>query len=172
MRPIKMLPWALVVVCSLVAGAQAATVYFDINLDGLQEVPPVATPGYGLGTLTLDDATGDFSISGNFYDLIGTTTVSHIHGAGGIGVNAGVVVALTVDLGVSTGTFSGAGTFTAPQMTDLLNELYYVNVHSTFKPGGEIRGQIRVSDVPEPSSLALLSGGGLAMAIAWRRRRK
>jgi hypothetical protein len=154
------------------ARAHAATVFFDIFLDGLQETPAVPTPGTGFGTLTLNDITGDYTTSGTFSDLVGTTNNAHIHGPGAPGVPAGVVVGLTFDFGVTSGNFSGAGTFTAPQMADLLNELYYVNIHSTFRPGGEIRGQILVSEIPEPTSMALLACGGVGLAaIGWRRRR-
>jgi hypothetical protein len=152
--------------------ASAATVNFEINLDGLQETPPLATPGYGLGSLSLNDTTGDYTLSGNFYDLIGTTTGAHIHGPGTFGVPAGIITPITFDVGVSTGTFSGAGTFTAPQMADLISELYYVNIHTTLFSGGEIRGQIR--QVPEPASMSLLALGGIVAVIAgavrWRRR--
>ena len=162
---------ASVVVAFSAGSARAATVYFDILLDGLQETPPIATPAFGDGTLTLDDATGDYTISGNFYDLLGVSNNAHIHGPAAIGAGpAGVVVGLTFDIGVSTGTYSGAGTFTALQMADLLDELYYVNIHSSVHGGGEIRGQILVSPIPEPSS-ALLVGLGLAAVAAAARRR-
>jgi hypothetical protein len=149
---------------------RAASILFDISLDGFQEAPPVPTPGFGTGTLTLDDATGDYTISGSFSGLIGTSTLAHIHGPAAIGVPAGVVVGLTIDIGVTTGTFSGAGTFTAPQMASLLAELYYVNIHSTVVPGGEIRGQILISAVPEPGSLTLLALGLVGMTCAARQR--
>ena len=37
---------------------------------------------------------------------------------------------------------SGVITLTAPNLVDLLTGYYYVNVHTTANPGGEIRGQI------------------------------
>lgn len=151
------------------SGVQAAMVEFEALLDGLQEVGPNASPGTGTANLFLDDVSGDWTLTGSFSALLGVTTLSHIHGAAPPGVNAGVVVALTPTLGVTSGTLSGAGTFTAPQMADLQNGLYYVNVHTDLFPGGEIRGQLGL--VPEPGSIALL-GIGVAglLGFAWRRR--
>jgi hypothetical protein len=51
-------------------------------------------------------------------------------------------------------------------MADLINGLYYVNIHSSFAPGGEIRGQILL--VPEPGTGALVALGIMGLAV--RRR--
>jgi hypothetical protein len=51
-------------------------------------------------------------------------------------------------------------------MADLIDGLYYVNIHSTFRPGGEIRGQILL--VPEPGTAVLLALGIIGLAA--RRR--
>ena len=171
MRQFINLITALVVVFSCAARSQGATIMFSIFLDGVQETPANASPGTGTGSLSLDDATGDYTTAGTFSALIFTTTLAHIHGPAAIGDGpAGIIDPLTVDIGVTSGTFSGAGTFSAAEMADLLGNLYYVNIHTTSFPGGEIRGQIL--KIPEPASVVLLGCGALVVvAAAWRRRR-
>jgi hypothetical protein len=165
--PRALLLSSLIAVCLSASASQALNLEFAINLDGLQETPPVATPATGTGSLFLDDVTGSYTISGTFQDLIGTSNNAHIHGPAAIGAGpAGVIHGLTFDFGVSSGTYSGANTFTAPQMADLINGLYYVNIHSSFAPGGEIRGQILL--VPEPGTGALVALGIMGLAV--RRR--
>ncbi len=66
--------------------------------------------------------------------------MAHIH-AGEVGVNGGVVLALTD---------AGDGVFTVPadtlldmtQMDLMQAEGLYTNFHTAVNPGGEIRGQI------------------------------
>jgi hypothetical protein len=48
------------------------------------------------------------------------------------------------------------------------SNIAYFNIHTTFRPGGEIRGNI--SPIPEPASVLLLAGGLIAVAIGRRPR--
>ena len=149
----------------MVAPANATVHNLTAFLDGLQETPPVATPGTGSATATLDDVTNMFNLSGSFNSLIGTTNNAHVHGPAPVGTPAGVMFGITFDFGVTSGNFSFNGVITPQQTADILDGLAYINIHSTFRPGGEIRGQI----LPEPSSLAVLSFG--MIAVAGRRKR-
>lgn len=143
--------------------ADAALWKFNVFIDGLQEIPPVATPGSGTAEVFFDDATGVMDVNGTFQDLIGTTTDAHVHGYAPVGTPAGIVFGLTIPLGVHSGTVSGSGVIPSDRIDDVLAGLTYINIHSTFRPGGEIRGQIFPPIlVPEPASgLLLAAGGGL-----------
>jgi len=142
-------------------GAAGATVHtFNFPLDGLQEVPPVATPAFGFGMVTYDSDTNMLSWSISYQDLIGTITDAHFHGPADYGVNAGV----RVGIGPGPSPLVGSTMISEAFASELLDGLWYVNIHSTFRPGGEIRGQV----VPAPGALALF---GLSGLLAARRRR-
>jgi hypothetical protein len=143
--------------------------------DGLQETPPVATPGTGSLTGTYDDVTNLLTWSGSFSDLIGTTTDAHFHGPAAVGVGPAAVTVATnagsgdvFPIGVTSGIFSGDATITDLQEADLLAGLWYHNIHSSFRPGGEIRGQVSAEVVPEPSTLGLIAFGLVGLVLARR----
>ncbi len=176
--------WLLALLVGIAAGqARAATFNFVTSIDDVQELScGFVSTARGSGTATLNDATGllswsfTFGTNGPGYTnaLLGNGAESgaHIHGPAAVGVGgAGVQVAL------SAGSPKVASaTLSAGQMTDLKNGLYYVNIHSTGCPGGEIRGQLlaapAASTLPVPLSLALCGLLALAIALALRTDRK
>lgn len=143
-----------------VAHASAFVWTFNDPMDGLQEVPPNASPATGTIVGTYDDVTNFLDITVTFSGLTATQTNAHIH-RGAVGV-AGPVV-FGIPLG-SPSVFST--TLDATQEADLLAGLYYVNIHSQNFPAGEIRGQM--NPVPEPATVLALAGG---LAVLLRRRR-
>ena len=158
----------IILAACLVSSARAATLILTASLDGAQEAPvPVVTTGTGAATMTIDDVTGVWSLTGTFSSLLANASNAHIHGPAPVGLAAGVVKGLAFTAAAS-GSVSGSsvatGVYSAVQIADLKNGLHYVNIHSTSFPGGEIRGQL----IPEPSTVLL---GGFAAGILLRRRR-
>jgi hypothetical protein len=151
------------VLAALVLGTAASAQTFDITLDGAQEVPPVATPGTGTATVTIDVATGAVQVDGTYQNLSSGATAAHIHGPAPVGGSAGILIGLAVTGGTS-GTFFGGGTLSPAEVTDFLGGLHYLNVHTTLFSAGEIRGQIVApgSATPyggnPPGSLSLIGG--------------
>lgn len=197
--------FAICLTLLLCASARAEEKFIGL-LNGLQENPPVATPGTGIGTAVYDATAQTLSISMTYSGLIAGTTDAHIHCcATSLGTNAGVAIGFTGAGGFITGSTSGTynhvfdlsqvstyggGYFTASggtvaQARDrLLNamrigveedslpgdsSIAYFNIHTSFRPGGEIRGNI-IPFVPEPTS-ALLLLSGLAIMAGSRRSR-
>lgn len=155
---------ASVVLLSLTANTRADIHVYNFVLEGSQEVPPVATPGFGNCTVTLDDVSRAVNVSCNFNGLLASANNAHIHGPAPYGVNAGVILGLSFTAATS-GTVTGNGILSVAHAQAVLDGLTYINVHSTQHPGGEIRGQI----VPEPASIALFAMGGVLLLRRARR---
>jgi len=144
---------------------------YTCSLSPTQEVPPTASSATGACTVTLDDVTGSVTVSGSYGGLTSNATLAHIHGPAPVGVNAGILIGLTPSGGTS-GTVSGGGTLSPANITNMLNGLTYVNVHTVNNGGGEVRGQI-VSSVPSMSwewmaALGVLAAAGGAFVLTRR----
>lgn len=125
------------------------TRFFQVVLNGASEVPPNGSGGTGTAAVTLDDVTGMVSVTGFYSGLGSNANAAHIHGPAPAGMNGPIIIGLT-QTGGTSGTFSGGGPLTAGQVTNMINGLTYLNVHTNSLPGGEIRGQI-VASVPAMS---------------------
>jgi hypothetical protein len=130
----------------------------------------------------------------SFADLLGVTTIAHIHCCAAFPNNASPATTVPTFVGFPAGvqsrsfdqtynmtlaasynsafiTASGgttAGAFSA-LVAGLNTEQAYFNIHTNLFPGGEIRGQL--APVPEPATWAMmLIGFGLAGAMLRRRK--
>jgi hypothetical protein len=186
---------ALALVMASPSAAQAATFVVSGNLSGSQEVPVVNSPGTGFATVSFDDVTNLLSVQANFANLLGNTTVAHIHCCSLPGTNAGVATTTPTfpafPTGVTEGSYSRtfdltqASSFNAAFITSnggtvssartafvsgLLGGRAYFNVHTNLFPGGEIRGQL-AGAVPEPSTWAMMLLGFGTIGSSMRRRK-
>ena len=184
-------------VLMMASAAQAYPMEFTAALDGPSESPPNNSAGIGLADVFYDPTDHSLRVHVSFSGLTGTSTMSHIHccttipfvSTAGVatvtpsftgfptGVTAGVYDSPVFDLS-SAGGFNGAfitangGTPASDEaalFAGLMSGESYLNIHSTFKPGGEIRGFLVF--VPEPLTLSLFGAGLAGMAALKRRRR-
>jgi hypothetical protein len=181
-----------VTLAALLCGAlHAAPIVLVGTLSGAAENPPNASPGSGTAILTLDDAANSLRVQVVFAGLVDVTTAAHIHCCvdppGNIGVATELPSFTGFPLGVTAGTYdhtfdtslasffnpaflaaNGADTEQAADalFAGLLAGRAYLNIHTLFRPGGEIRAFFAV---PEPSTLLLLGVAALAGGALRRR---
>lgn len=114
---------------------------FRAALDGAQEVPPVATAARGRACVGLNPD-GSLTYRVEVVGLVGTA--AHFHAALP-GSNGPVVVPLAGGPTVWSGT---SAPLSAAQIADVRAGRWYTNVHTAAHPGGEIRGQVELTDLP------------------------
>ncbi len=112
---------------------------FKATLTGAQEAPtPNSSTATGTATIVFNQDTKILTLNMTYTGV--TATNMHIH-KGATGVSGPVIYGLGVT------PFSSPVNYTSPAITvgqqdSLINNLLYVNIHSSAFPGGEIRGQI------------------------------
>jgi hypothetical protein len=114
----------------------------NVTLSGAQEVPPVQTPGKGDAKLAFDPATRELSWTLEFSDLAAPVTMAHFHGPAAPGKNAPPVLWLVEKGVVPVSPVKGSAILTPEQAKDFADGAWYVNVHTSAVPSGEIRGLI------------------------------
>ena len=122
-------------------GTSANMSVYNMQLSGSQEVPATGSNATASVKVTLNQTTGEVTVTGSFTGLTANATAAHIHGPAAVGMNGPILVPLTVPASTS-GNVTGTGTMTNVQMNDMTSGMTYVNIHSTNFPDGEIRAQI------------------------------
>ncbi len=157
-RSIHLIVCAFVLIVGTIsAPSQASIITLTASIDGAQANAGLGTGslGTGLANMFYDDVSNAFSWDISWSGLTGVVTVAHFHGAALPDQNAGVEVPISTLFNPT----SGSTFISAAQAADLLAGLWYVNIHSDFSPGGEIRGQViadKVTKVSLPGMLSLL----------------
>jgi hypothetical protein len=109
------------------------------RLSGADEVPPVTGEGTGTVETDLNRKTGVLTWTITYAGLTGPVTAAHFHGPASAGEGAGVVVPITGNL---VSPIKGQTPLTSAQVTGLVAGRWYVNLHTSAYPEGEVRGQV------------------------------
>lgn len=160
---LRRLSWVFVLAGIAVFGASGCDEVdqekFVATLEGSQENPPVNTNGRGNAVLLVsnDGSRVDLTVTLTS-PLTGELRLAHIHKAAR-GSNGPVIHNIWVPCtGTNAATCTTTETFAvgspigrtfqfnAENLADLRAGNYYVNIHSSTSPGGEIRGQLVLED--------------------------
>ncbi|MGH7015154.1 MAG: CHRD domain-containing protein [Stellaceae bacterium] len=121
--------------------ATAAPVKFKVQLTAAAETPPSGTMGKGVANLTWNASTRVLTWHVTYSGLSSAATMAHFH-HGAAGQSGPVVIWITKKGSPVKSPIVGKATLTPEQAQQLAAGDWYINVHSTDHPGGEIRGQV------------------------------
>jgi hypothetical protein len=137
-RPLALAAIAALALAAAAPSARAETIKLRADLAGTKEIPPTDSAGKGIATLEYDTVKKQLVYTVAYNGLKAPATAAHIHGPAGPQTNAGIVLPFASP----ASPIKGQVTLTDAQAADLLAGRYYVNIHSSSHPSGEIRGQI------------------------------
>jgi hypothetical protein len=186
----KKLLLSLVAVVVFAQVSSAGVITYGTILTGTES----GSPGTGTAAVIIDDIAQTMEIQVDFSGLIGNTTASHIHcctavaGTGTAGVATQTPQFVGFPDGVTFGSYDHTFDLTlattynpafvtaqgslanaeAALLNGLATDHTYLNVHSSFAPGGEISGFLVAT--PEPSTILLATSALLGLGILRRRK--
>ncbi len=136
----------ITVICSifllgLLSGPLHAQVFFVAELDGSQSVPSVSTAATGTAWAVLSADSKTLTYRVTYANLSSSFTASHFH-LGAISTNGAVVEPITFTGNTAQGEWTN---IPDSIVSALMTGKIYINIHSNNYPGGEIRGQLKVS---------------------------
>jgi len=154
--------------------AAALTIVYNLTLSGAQSVPANASTAFGTATVTVDDIAGTVQVDLSYAGLTGgNPSAAHIHCCVATSANGPVVIPFTGFPTATSGTYSNLFSgVSAANIAGIEAGLAYINIHDTVFPGGEIRGDILPSAVPEPRTAAMTAAGLAMLALLSARRRR
>jgi hypothetical protein len=198
---IRLFGW-VVCVLALLGGtgvSRADIITYSVFLSGPQESPPQLSAGVGFGEVDYNNVAHTLHVHVNFQNLNAGTTASHIHAptlvpfTGTAGVATTTPTFAGFPLGVTAGVYDNTLDLTqassynpafvtangnsipaseAALASALASGEAYWNIHTSFAPGGEIRGFLMPAAIPEPATLTLAGIGALGLlGYGWRKRR-
>jgi len=116
-------------------------VEFNATIDAAQETPPTGESGTGTCVATYDTVTNELKYTLTWNGLTDVPTAMHFHKAD-IGVPGGVEIPINGFASSASGTLTSSAIVDDDEEQDLLEEKFYVNIHTAAHPAGEIRGQL------------------------------
>lgn len=105
------------------------------------EVPPVTTTGRGEAEVMVDTEQRELRWTVKYQDLLTPLRAAHFHGPAATNGNAPILVPIARKLDRS-GVIAGKVAVNDQQTQDIPAGRWYINVHSSTNPSGEIRGQL------------------------------
>ena len=133
----KLLLLLFVLSTQLLSAQRNGKLLFTARLSGSNEVPAVATKAKGLVTAVV--VGNEVTINGVFDSLSGPVTNCHFH-KGVAGATGGTFTNFLTN--VRGNRIYVKTTLTNAQISDLMEDSVYFNVHTAANPSGEIRGQM------------------------------
>jgi trimeric autotransporter adhesin len=115
------------------------------TISAKQEVPRNASLGVGRAAVSLNAAQTQALVTVQWSGTTGPLTSGHVH-TGFFGANGGIVCNLSPPAVVAGSIVDFLCPFTTAQVTTLKRGGFYINLHTSANPGGEIRGQILPSN--------------------------
>ncbi len=137
---------SLVVIVLFLTAAVVQAQTYGVVMTGSQERPnPTASTGWGNATVSFTDSTRTaINVTITVRGLTSAITGAHIHEKGTGSDVGGIVVGFTPTASFTNGKLTGTFPVDAGLATRIVTNPsnFYMNVHTSVNPGGEIRGDL------------------------------